>query len=329
MNKPGIYVDGLVTTIIPVFNRPSLLLEAVRSVLDQTYRPIEIVIVDDGSTDDTGRVAEGLATANPREIYVCHIENSGPGLAREAGRQMARGAYLQYLDSDDLLLPGKFEAQVSALAADPGCGIAYGKTLFTKVGESPIRQAYKGTGVRRDFLFPELLMDRWWCTNTPLFRRSLTDKLGPWSQLWNEEDWEYDARAAALGTRLCYCDDFVSVQRSHIAEQHLCYGGGSDPSKLRDRAMAHGLILGHARAAGITNDQPEMRHFSRELFLLSRLCGAAGLATESMNLFTHARASSSPGRAQGWDFRLYGLAVSLLGWKRVGQLATLGDRIRA
>ncbi|MGH9419051.1 MAG: glycosyltransferase family A protein, partial [Thermoanaerobaculia bacterium] len=114
------------TTIIPVFNRPALLVEAVGSVLAQTYRPVEIIVVDDGSTDETSSVSDALATKHGGIIRVIHKTNGGPGLAREAGRIAARGDYIQHLDSDDLLLPRKFELQVAALEASPGCGAAYG-----------------------------------------------------------------------------------------------------------------------------------------------------------------------------------------------------------
>ncbi|MGD0948065.1 MAG: glycosyltransferase family A protein, partial [Candidatus Binatia bacterium] len=101
-------IPGLITTIIPVYNRPQLLRQAVASVLAQTYQPIEIVIVDDGSTDDTPQVAETLREQHPDEVAVLRQPNRGPGPAREAGRRAARGEFVQYLDSDDLLLPDKF-----------------------------------------------------------------------------------------------------------------------------------------------------------------------------------------------------------------------------
>jgi glycosyltransferase involved in cell wall biosynthesis len=92
-------VEGLVSTIIPVYNRPALLREAVVSVLAQTYRPVEIIVVDDGSTDETGHEAEALAEAHP-EVHTIHQENGGPGAAREMGRLAASGEFIQYLDSD-------------------------------------------------------------------------------------------------------------------------------------------------------------------------------------------------------------------------------------
>ena len=79
-------------------------------MLAQRYRPIEIIIVDDGSTDETPQVVEELAASH--EVRSVHQGNAGPGAAREAGRQLACGAFIQYLDSDDLLLPTKFELQV-------------------------------------------------------------------------------------------------------------------------------------------------------------------------------------------------------------------------
>src|SRR5437667_5508564 len=94
--------EGLVSTIIPVYNRTTLLREAVGSVLAQTYRPVEAILVDDGSTDDTPQTCRELAQKYPGEVRVVRGENRGPGLAREQGRQLARGEFIQYLDSDDL-----------------------------------------------------------------------------------------------------------------------------------------------------------------------------------------------------------------------------------
>jgi len=320
-------IDGLVSTIIPVYNRAPMLREAVASVLAQTYRPIEIIIVDDGSTDDTARVADDLAAANAEEIRVIHQSNTGPGLAREAGRLAARGEFIQYLDSDDLLLPEKFARQVAGLRVRPECGIAYGKTRFVENGSVSEGAAWKRTGEEILLMFPSLLESRWWGTSTPLYRRELTDRAGPWADLCNEEDWEYDCRIAAQGVRLHFVADFVSEEREHRGDR-LSAGGSKDPSKLKHRAHAHALILGHAQRAGIGEDAPEMRHFARELFLLSRQCGAAGLAEESKELFDHARDASGETRRNGWDFKLYGFLASIAGWERLGKMACYSDSIR-
>jgi len=319
--------EVLVSTVIPVFNRPALLREAVASVLAQTYHPIEIIIVDDGSTDDTGRVADELAIQHPVEIRVLHIVNGGPGLARETGRQVARGEFIQYLDSDDLLLPRKFESQVQGLRANPHCGVAYGKTRHYPYGAEPGQVAWKRTAEKIETLFPSFLKSRWWGTSTPLYRRSLLDQAGSWTALSNEEDWEYDCRVAALGVHLVFCDEFVSDQRTHGGER-LSTHGSSDPRKLKDRAAAHTLIFSHARRAGIGFEIPEMQHFARKLFLLARQCGAVGLGEESKRLFSLAQTASGPKKADGLDFRLYRMVAGLLGWSRVGRLSCYLDQFR-
>jgi glycosyltransferase involved in cell wall biosynthesis len=99
--------ESMVSTIIPVYNRPELLQQAVSSVLMQLYRPIEIIIVNDGSTDVTLDVANRLACENPQLIHVINQSNAGPGVARQRGLEKARGEYIQFLDSDDLLAQGK------------------------------------------------------------------------------------------------------------------------------------------------------------------------------------------------------------------------------
>ena len=321
------FVDGLISTIIPVHNRPLLLREAVASVLAQTYRPVEIIIVDDGSTDETLREAETLAQAHP-EVRAIHRQNGGPGAARETGRLAARGEFIQYLDSDDLLLPTKFARQVTGLREHGDCAVSYGKTRRYSYGDRPTDVAWKRTGERIQAMFPSFLQSRWWGTSTPLYRRNATDLAGPWTELNNEEDWEYDCRIARNGGQLHYCDAFVSEERV-TSGHHLSTSGSSDPEKLRSRARAHKLILEHALAARISHKASEMQNFARELFLLARQCGAAGLADEARILFDLARHASGVERSRSIDFLLYGAGARLVGWRAMGSLACRLDRFRA
>jgi len=320
-------IDGLVSTIIPVHNRAGLLREAVGSVLAQRYRPIEVVIVDDGSTDATAAAADALAAAHPGEVQVVHQANAGPGSARETGRRRAKGEFIQYLDSDDLLLPDKFALQVAGLRGDPHCGVAYGYTRHRDAEGRLDAQPWKGSGTRVETMFPSFLRSRWWDTPTPLYRAAVCAAAGPWTDLRLEEDWEYDCRIAALGTRLHFCAVFVAEVRDHGSDR-LGRGEALQPSRLVQRARAHSLIHAHAVRAGIDASAPEMQHFARELFLLARQCGAAGLGTQSRDLFRLARAASGPHRASRLDFRLYAMAAAVLGWPLAGRLACASDRLR-
>ena len=313
----------LVSTIIPVHNRARLLREAVASVLAQTYRPIEIVIVDDGSTDDTAAVADELARSSPETIVVIHQPNAGPGAARQRGLERARGSFIQFLDSDDLLLPGKFTAQVGALRHQPDCQISYGPSLEENHAIQPVRRLgpMRGTGQVRPTLFPHLLVERWWTTSSPLYRRDLLDRIGPWRNWINEEDWEYDARAGATGARLAWVPQEVSVRRIHLADGHLSDQGCEDPRKLSHRALAQASLLHCARQAGVAPDAPEMRHFAKAAFLLSRQCGLAGVDEASRSLFHLARDASGQRRRPSPEFLFYGLLASLLGWRGAARLS--------
>jgi glycosyltransferase involved in cell wall biosynthesis len=320
-------VEGLVSTIIPVHNRPELLREAVNSVLAQSYRPIELIIIDDGSTDSTPEVAASMQVNHPGEIRVVRIANGGPGAARETGRQIACGEFIQYLDSDDLLSTDKFERQVSGLRKAQECSISYGQTNYGEMGAVTFEQPWKRTGEVIEALFPSMLISRWWGTSTPLYRRALTDRGGPWTTLRSEEDWEYDCRLARFGVRLHYCPTLVSTERSHCAPR-LSTGSSKEVQKLADRAVAHELILTHAKAAGISPGTPEMQHFARELFLLARQCGAVGLEKESERLFRLARNSSLPEQAARLEFRLYKLGAQIIGWTGAGKIACQLDKYR-
>jgi glycosyltransferase involved in cell wall biosynthesis len=316
---------GLVSTILPVYNRPAMLRESAASVLAQTYRDIELIIVDDGSTDDTAAVADALAAEHPDVVRVLHQRNAGVGPAREAGRLVARGEFIQHLDSDDLLYPRKFEWQVAGLQAHPECGASYGWTRGQLPDGTMVERPERRTGERIETMFPAMLQSRWWQTTTPLYRASLVHRAGAWLPLRNEEDWEYDARIAALGVRLHYCEAWVSEMRHHNGGR--LSGFGMHPAVLRDRARAHALIFEHARRAGIDAETPEMKHYARELFLLARQCGDAGLPDESQMLFLLARVASGPDRDR-MQFRVYAAAARVLGWSAAGRISCFMDHLR-
>jgi len=298
-----------------------MLREAVASVLAQTYRPIEIIIIDDGSTDDTPGVIAELAREHS-EIRAIRQANGGPGAAREAGRRIARGNFLQHLDSDDVLEPRKFESQVEGLNAHPECGVSYGWTRMRFRDGSVPSAPWKRSGEVIETMFPTMLQSRWWDTPSPLYRFGFAV---PWLALRMEEDWEFDAHVASLDVRLHHVPAWVCEVREHGSGQ--LSGRGLEPALLRDRATAHARIYEHARSAGITDAQPEMRHFARELFLLARQCGAGGLASESKLLFELARKASGADSAR-IQFRAYAALARTIGWNAAGKLATMSDRLR-
>jgi glycosyltransferase involved in cell wall biosynthesis len=304
----GKAVPELVSTIIPVYNRAEMIESAVQSVLDQTYRPIEIILVNDGSTDNTLEELRRLESEHPDIIRVATRENGGPGLARETGRQLARGEFIQYFDSDDVLMPRKFEVQVAALRKHPECDIAYCRSSLIDQDGKTLREPSKWTGRQYDTLFPALLVKRWWHTHTPLYRTSLCDCIGEWPAK-RPEDWDVDARAGALGVRLAFCDEVLSCQRHHDGERVTNW---SFEEYLKDEALFLPRLFDCAVRAGIKPDTPEMKHFSRWAFAHARRAGAQGdvqLAKQMMELSRRASSKAAPDRF------IYGLFVRIFGWK--------------
>lgn len=320
------YIPNLVSTIIPVYNRASLLREAVQSVLDQNYRPIEIIIVDDESSDDTPDCIRELVAANPEIVKAARQKNNGPGMARETGRLIAQGEFIQYLDSDDLLLSNKFAKQVAGLRSSPEAGVAYCWTRYRKIGEPPFDGPWKRSGIVVETMFPTFLDDRWWDTPTPLYRRTVCEEAGAWSDLRLEEDWEYDCRIAALGTKLVHCPEYLVEVRDHKGNR-LCRGEALDPERMRMRARAHELIYQHAKRANIKIGNPHMNRFSRKLFLLSRQCGAAGLSKESEMLW-HLSVKATCNEKKKIDLYMYRLATRVLGWKAIGRACEISEHFR-
>jgi glycosyltransferase involved in cell wall biosynthesis len=115
VSKPSQSNEPLVTAIIPTYNRGYVVSRAIDSIIAQTYRNVEIIVVDDGSTDDTQEVLQGYKT----QIRVIYQENAGPSAARNCGIRASRGDIIAFLDSDDAWLPTKLQRQVALLNASP------------------------------------------------------------------------------------------------------------------------------------------------------------------------------------------------------------------
>src|SRR5438552_10684660 len=107
--------DRLVSVIMPVYNGERYLAAAIRSVLAQTYTAAEVIVVDDGSTDDSAEIVHKFGTA---VRYESQLHRGSPDASRNRGVELARGEYLAFLDQDDLWTNNKLELQVAAATAD-------------------------------------------------------------------------------------------------------------------------------------------------------------------------------------------------------------------
>ncbi len=111
----------MVSVIIPVFNLEAYLPETVDSVLNQTFRNFEIILVDDGSTDRSREIIEGYLQRVPGKIKALFLDHGGAPAARNVGIDMARGEWIAFLDGDDVWKPTKLAEQLQLAAADPQC----------------------------------------------------------------------------------------------------------------------------------------------------------------------------------------------------------------
>ena len=128
--------ENLVSVIVPTYNRAHLLPAALESALGQSHPHVEVVVIDDGSTDNTKQVVEPFLD---RIIYL-ETENGGPAHARNIGMRAASGRYLAFLDSDDLYLPGKLALQVAFMEAVPEIGLV--STEVSAFDESGVLEEY-------------------------------------------------------------------------------------------------------------------------------------------------------------------------------------------
>jgi glycosyltransferase involved in cell wall biosynthesis len=115
----------VISVIITSYNYARFVDEAIQSVLDQTYQDFEVIVVDDGSTDDTRSVLDRFGD----RITCIYQANQGKSIALNRGIAVSRGRYLAFLDSDDCWLPHSLQARLAAFEDDPELGVVYGRTL--------------------------------------------------------------------------------------------------------------------------------------------------------------------------------------------------------
>jgi glycosyltransferase involved in cell wall biosynthesis len=194
----------LVSVVIPAYQAEAFLGEALASVRAQTYRPLDIVVVDDGSTDGTGEVISRFPEARGVRLAI----NSGLSAARNAGIAAARGELVGFLDADDLMLPERVAVQVQHLLDNPECGCVLGRQeVFVEPGVS----APPGVRVPDDPTTDGLVV-----AMSAMVRAAVLRDVGvfdPSLRLGEDMDWLF--RLQAAGIRIDSLDQVLIRRRFH------------------------------------------------------------------------------------------------------------------
>ena len=287
---------GVVSVVIPTYNREVYVIDALESVFAQDYRPIEVLVVDDSSTDDTEDVVRRWIELHAEErlfsAHYCKQVNSGAPAARNYGAIQSIGEFIQFLDSDDVLLPHKIGNAV-ALLRSGSADYVYCRAQFVD-GQLNRLNDYFGqpeTGT------PDDVVTYLWQTMCPLFFREMLAEAGPWREgLINSQDWEYGARMPLLGFRAHYDSEVGAFFRIH--HQGTMGSGELDVPKLFSIFSAYHSIGMLAQQLGVLGQVLKQRLFKR-LLLTALQLGARDSwsdATRVLAAICELRLCRQPGR---------------------------------
>lgn len=207
----------LVSVIIPTYNRSDLLAEAVNSVYAQSYRPIECIVVDDGSKDNTDEVMKQLAVLNESSFSLVYLKqlNSGAQTARNNGTKAASGAYIQYLDSDDLLYANKIEQQVKFLENNQQCDGVFGDWQVGSKEKNTTTKAYKS-----DDLVTQFLTQKCIANFSFLMRVNMIKKIGDWDiTVKRNQEIDFHLKGVLAGGQFEYEPLMCGLWRTHDGER--------------------------------------------------------------------------------------------------------------
>ncbi len=244
----------LVSILIPAYNAEKYIGLTVESALNQTWSEKEIIVVDDGSRDQTLAIAR---TFESRGVKVYSQSNKGASAARNQGLKMAKGEYIQYLDADDLMSEDKIESQVILLQQHPG-RVAVCNTVHFFDGEDHRRQLpspYEST-----FLYDtedpvQFLVNLYGGNgrgsmvqpNAWLTPRSVVDQAGPWSELCAaDDDGEYFCRVLLASKGVCLDRKGLNYYRKHRHGQNYSAARSltANEERLRSLELKAGYLLG-------------------------------------------------------------------------------------
>lgn len=200
---------ALISVIIPCFNAEPWIRQTLNSVISQEIKNLEIIIIDDGSTDNSAKIIENEFPF----VHLIKTENQGPSKTRNLGTKLSKGEFIQYLDADDLLAPGKLKLQLEALKMS-GADVAYGD--WQKLIKGPDGEYIKKEVVRREIQNPEIdLFTDFWCPPAAyLFRRGIVEKVGGFNEgLPIIQDARFSLDCALFGARFVYCEGIMAYYR--------------------------------------------------------------------------------------------------------------------
>lgn len=174
-----------ISVIIPCYNAEAFLQQSIESVLAQQYDNLELIIVNDGSTDNSAAILDHYASSYPGKIYVEHSPNRGVSAARNLGTNIATGEYIQYLDADDLLRPETLQKRIQTLQSS-GADVVYAN--FQLIMEQKDGTYTYGKIVNRQIKdvhpIPEIsLFTNFWVPLAALmYKKTIVDKIGSWNE---------------------------------------------------------------------------------------------------------------------------------------------------
>jgi glycosyltransferase involved in cell wall biosynthesis len=201
-----------VSVVIPTYNRADFVFESVKSVLNQTIKPHEVIVVDNGSTDGTEAKLKPLI----KQIVYIKIGPSGrPSVPRNVGIQKATGDIIAFQDDDDLWTPNKIEQQIGCMA-NPDTIVSYGNAEIITAGGKKTGKKILGAEVAKSgSIFNELAASNFVSTLTVMARRDALLKAGGFNETPGlVEDWELWLRLSRVG-RFQYVDKILAYYRRH------------------------------------------------------------------------------------------------------------------
>ncbi|WP_018878409.1 glycosyltransferase [Thioalkalivibrio sp. ALE28] len=237
-----------VSVVMPAFNTAAYIAESIDSVLEQDYPNLELIVVDDGSTDGTVEIIRGYGD----QLTLLTQQNQGAAVARNAGIAAATGEYIAFIDSDDIWLPGKITAQVMYMEQHPEIGFTHTHFLSWKPGadgafpppsqmaapKMPVREAPGVVAEGSGWVYNQLLMESLPHTITVMMRRQLVDEVGEFDpQLKRGQDYDYWIRASRL-SEYRQLDRVTALYRLHGAGCITKYPDVNYEVEVVQRALA-------------------------------------------------------------------------------------------